>query len=71
MDKFMDKLLAAAKAAGIDTAEVFYQSGDSFSAEAKEGEITSYEVSTSGGLSLRGTVNGRMAHAVKRWLPVR
>ncbi len=63
MDKFIDKLLSAAKAAGIDTAEVFYQSGSSFSAEAKEGEITAYEVSTSGGLSLRGTVNGKMGYA--------
>ena len=63
MDKFIDKLLAAAKAAGIDTAEVFYQGGSSFSAEAKEGEITAYEVSTSGGLSLRGTVNGKMGYA--------
>lgn len=63
MDLFIDHLLAAAKAAGIDTAEVFYQNGSSFSAEAMEGEIKSYEVSSSSGLSLRGTVDGKMGYS--------
>lgn len=63
MDQFIDQLLAAAKAAGIDTAEVFYQDGSSFSAEAMEGEIKAYEVSSSCGLSLRGTVNGKMGYS--------
>lgn len=63
MDLFMDKLLACAKAAGIETAEVFCQDGSSFSAEAVEGEIKAYEVSTSCGLSLRGMVNGKMGYS--------
>ena len=63
MDRFIDKLLSAARDAGIDTAEVFYQDGSSFSAEAMEGEIKAYEVSSSCGLSLRGTVNGKMGYS--------
>lgn len=63
MDLFMDNLLTAAKAGGIETAEVFYSAGSAFSAEALEGEITAYEVASSCGLSLRGTVNGKMGYA--------
>ena len=63
MEKFMDKLLAAAKAAGIETAEVYYQSGESFQTRARDGEIDSYAVSATEGLSLRGTVGGRMGYA--------
>lgn len=63
MDGFMNRLLDAAKAAGIETAEIFYQMQDSFNAGAMNGEIQSYNVSTAGGLSLRGTVDGRMGYA--------
>ena len=63
MDLFMDKLLEAAKAAGIETAEVYYYGGESFRTRARDGEIDSYEVSASAGLSLRGTVNGKMGYA--------
>ena len=63
MNLFMDKLLAAAKAAGIETAEVYYQSSESFRTRARDGEIDDYEVSATEGLSLRGTVNGRMGYA--------
>ena len=63
MDRFIDTLLAAAAAAGIETAEVFYQTGSSFRAGAMEGEIKDYQVSSSCGLSLRGTVSGRMGYA--------
>ncbi|MBE5803737.1 MAG: TldD/PmbA family protein [Clostridiales bacterium] len=63
MDLFIDKLLAAAKAAGIDTAEVYYEEEPSFSARAMDGEIRDYKVSSSCGLSLRGTVAGKMGYA--------
>ena len=63
MNVFMDKLLAAAKAAGIETAEVYYVGGESFQTRARDGEIDSYQVSASEGLSLRGTVGGRMGYA--------
>lgn len=60
MNLFIDRVLAAAKEAGIDTAEVYYTAGDNFRAAALEGEIYQYQVSASANLSLRGTVNGRM-----------
>ncbi len=63
MDLFIDRVLEAAKSNGIDTAEVYYAGGDSFRASALEGQIDSYQVSTSAGLSLRGTVNGKMGYS--------
>ncbi len=63
MNLFIDQVLAAAKESGIDTAEVYYQAGDSFRAGAMDGEINQYQVSSSAGLSLRGTVDGRMGYA--------
>lgn len=65
MDKqqFMDRLLAEAKAQGIDPAEVFYSAGSSFSAEVMNGSIDSYEVSDHQGMGLRGIYQGRMGYA--------
>lgn len=65
MDKniFMDRLLAAAKAAGIDTAEIYYQAGESFMTSVMDGEVDRYQVSASARLCLRGTVNGKMGYA--------
>lgn len=60
MNLFIDRVLAAAKEAGIDTAEVYYTAGDNFRAAALEGEIYQYQVSASANLSLRGMVNGKM-----------
>ncbi len=62
MNLFIDRVLAAAKEAGIDTAEVYYTAGDNFRASALEGEIDQYQVSSSANLSLRGTVNGKMGY---------
>ena len=45
MNLFIDQVLAAAKAAGIDTAEVYYTAGENFRASALEGEINQYQVS--------------------------
>lgn len=65
MDKqqFMDRLLAEAKAQGIDPAEVYFSAGSSFSAGAMNGNIDSYKVSTRQGLGLRGMYQGRMGYA--------
>ena len=63
LNRFMDRVLEAAAAAGLETAEVYYRGGESFSATAIAGNIDSYEVSERRGLSLRGTVNGRMGYA--------
>ena len=60
MNLFIDRVLEAAKAAGIETAEVYYTAGENFRASALEGEINQYQVSASQNLSLRGTVNGKM-----------
>ncbi len=65
MDKqqFMDRLLAEAKAQGIDPAEVYFSVGSSFSAGAMNGNIDSYKVSTRQGLGLRGMYQGKMGYA--------
>lgn len=63
MDQFVDQLLVAAAKAGIETAEAYYEESNSFSAEAMDGEIKTYEVSSGAGLSLRGTVGGKMGYA--------
>ena len=63
MDLFIQKLLAAAKAAGVDPAEVCYVESSSFSVEAMEGKIEQYEVSSARQLGLRGAVEGRMGYA--------
>lgn len=60
MDQFIDRVLTAAKAAEIDTAEVYYEQQSEFSANAMDGEIDRYEVSDRMGLSLRGTYQGKM-----------
>lgn len=62
MNQYIDRVLAAAREAGIDTAEVYYTAGDNFQASALEGEINKYQVSSSANLSLRGTVNGKMGY---------
>ena len=61
--KFMDRLLAEAKAQGIDPAEVYFSAGSSFSAGAMNGNIDSYKVSTRQGLGLRGMYQGKMGYA--------
>ena len=60
MNLFIDRVLEAAKAAGIDTAEVYYTAGENFRASALDGEINQYQVSASQNLSLRGTFGGKM-----------
>ena len=63
MNLFIDRVLEAAKAAGIDTAEVYCVTGENFRASAMDGEIIQYQVSASAGLSLRGTVDGKMGYS--------
>ncbi len=63
MDDFISRLLKAAADAGIDPAEVYCEESSEFSAEAMEGSISSYEVSGTCGLGLRGIVNGKTGYA--------
>lgn len=65
MDKelFIKTLLREALDAGIEAAEVYTSSNDSFRAMATNGEVSNYAVSTRSGLSLRGIYKGRMGYA--------
>lgn len=63
MNVFMERLLSAAREAGMEAAEIYYVESDSFNASAREGQIASYNVSSDSGLSLRGVVQGRMGYA--------
>ncbi|MBR4081686.1 MAG: TldD/PmbA family protein [Clostridia bacterium] len=63
MNEFIDVLLARAVESGLEAAEVYCQETDRFRAMAMNGSVDDYQVSTSCGLSLRGTVNGKMGYA--------
>ena len=63
IQEFMDRLLRTAGENGIDPAEIYFTEADSFSAQAQDTEIDSYEVSSSRSLSIRGSVNGKMGYA--------
>ena len=63
MDEFIKRLLKAAAEAGIDPAEVYCAESSSFTAEAMEGNIDSYEVSETCALGLRGMVGGKTGYA--------
>lgn len=62
-EQFTEKLFAAAAAAGISPAEVYYAERDSIKIHTLQGSIDDYTVATSAGLSFRGLVNGRMGYA--------
>ena len=63
MDQFINDLLAKAKAAGIEPAEVYFVSGESFRAMCQQGMINNYTVNSTRGLSLRGIYGGKMGYA--------
>ena len=59
---FIKKLLQAALDAGIEAAEVYTSSRDSFRAMSQNGEVTNYAVASRSGLSLRGLYQGKMGY---------
>ena len=59
---FIEKLLKAALAAGIEAAEVYTSDRDSFRAMTHNGEVDNDSVSNRSGLSLRGLYNGKMGY---------
>ncbi len=63
IDQFIQALLEEAKKAGIEAAEIYLSSGDSFRAMCQQGEINNYTVNTAAGLSLRGLYQGKMGYA--------
>lgn len=63
LDTFLDRLMEAARGAGIEAAEAYIASGDSFKAVSAQREIIQYSVNTTCGLSLRGLYGGKMGYA--------
>ena len=63
IDQFIQALLDEAKKAGIEAAEIYLSSGDSFRAMCVEGQINDYTVNSTRGLSLRGLYHGKMGYA--------
>ncbi|MBQ6804304.1 MAG: TldD/PmbA family protein, partial [Clostridia bacterium] len=63
IDQFIQALLEEAKKAGIEAAEIYLASSDSFRAMCQQGEINNYTVNTTAGLSLRGLYQGKMGYA--------
>nr|MDD6336201.1 TldD/PmbA family protein [bacterium] len=63
LDAFADKLIAAAKKAGLDEAEAYASRSDRFQVTAYKGAIDAYQVSTGQGVSLRVRVGGKIGSA--------
>ena len=63
---FVDRVLAAAKAAGIDPAEVSVSAEEAFKTRVRKGAMEDYQVSDRVNLVLRGRVNGRIGTASTR-----
>ena len=62
IDQFIQAVLDQAKQAGIEAAEIYLSSGDSFRAMCVEGQINNYTVNSTRGLSLRGLYHGKMGY---------
>ncbi|MEG2949648.1 MAG: TldD/PmbA family protein [Clostridia bacterium] len=63
MQAFLNRLMEAAKSAGIEAAEAYVVEQDSFSAMTNDGEITEYKSNTTRGMGFRGMKNGRMGYS--------
>jgi len=63
IDQFIQALLDEAQNAGIEAAEIYLSSGDSFRAMCVQGQIANYTVNATRGLSLRGLYQGKMGYA--------
>lgn len=63
LSTFTAQVLAAAKAAGIEQAEIYSSGSSSFRVMTVGGQISDYAVSDVLGISLRGIYEGRMGYA--------
>jgi len=63
LQEFREKAFLYALEQGCDAAETYYEEGDGFSVNAREGEIDRYSVSRRAGLSLRVQVGGSDGYA--------
>lgn len=62
-DAFVRRLFERAKDEGFEDCEVYYASGDEFSAKVFEGNVIDYNVSSALGLGFRGLFGGKMGYA--------
>ncbi len=62
-EEMKEALIAAAKRAGIEQYEIYYQVGESVSAETLKDEISSFSSGVCGGICFRCIVNGKMGMA--------
>ena len=62
-EQMKNALIAAANEAGIEQYEIYYQVGESISAETLKDEISAFASSVSGGICFRCIVNGKMGYA--------
>lgn len=63
IDQFIQALLDEAQKEGIQSAEIYLSSNDSFRAMCVQGQIADYTVHATRGLSLRGLYQGKMGYA--------
>lgn len=63
MKQFQEGVLAAAKEAGFEESELYYEHATSFSCKVFEGDIDSYETSEEAGVGFRGRYEGKMGYA--------
>ncbi len=63
MQAFLDQLMKAATAAGIEAAEAYLVEKDNFRVITNCGELIDYQSNLTRGLGFRGMVNGRMGYA--------
>lgn len=59
-ESFIRELLSAAQESGIQEAEVYFHQSESMRVLVNQGNVDEYAVNNSGGLSLRGLVDGKM-----------
>ena len=62
-EQMKNALVAAATEAGIEQYEIYYQVGESISAETLKDDISAFSSSVSGGICFRCIVDGKMGYA--------
>ena len=62
-EQMKNALIVAANEAGIEQYEIYYQVGESISAETLKDEISAFASSVSGGICFRCIVDGKMGYA--------
>ena len=62
-EQMKNALIAAATEAGIEQYEIYYQVGESISAETLKDDISAFASSVSGGICFRCIVDGKMGYA--------